>query len=92
MDGETTVDGSGITSDQVEGRHVAGAFQPGDNGLGGAHAGCDLGLGQTSGQAGVDHFVDDGKDWPEPVILGFDLRIGQQLLTELGKAGRGLIS
>src|SRR5271154_2213448 len=92
VDIETTTNRGRIAGDHLEGRHVAGVLQTRDDGLRGAHSARDFRLCQTGRLPRLDHLPDNSEDGTEPVILSFDLGIGQQFLAELREAGHGLIS
>ena len=91
MDVETTIYHSDIACSQIEGRHVPGSLQPGDNRWVGAHAERDF-LGQPSGLAHLNHFPHHGESGTKAVVFGFNLGIGQQLLLQFGKGSHDLIS
>ena len=68
-----------IARHHVEGRHVPGALQAGNDGLRCAHPGRDIGLDQTGRQPCIDQVAGDGEDGAEAVRLDLDLGTGQQL-------------
>ena len=70
MDVEPATGRCGIAGDQIEGRHVPGGLQPGDNGLGRAQPGRDLSLGEASRLARLDHLAHHGEDGPEAAVFG----------------------
>src|SRR5712691_11918516 len=73
----------GKAQQRLGARQRLAALQSGDGGLAGAHAGGELGLGQPGPQASPEQLRGNLELGSERVILGLDLRVGQQAGLEL---------
>src|SRR5579872_3323161 len=73
----------GIAQKRLGARQRLAAFKSGDRGLAGSHSGRQFGLRETCAQASPEQLGGDLELGTECVVLGFDLRIGQQASFEL---------
>src|SRR5690242_2131976 len=89
---ESTPGGLGVAQKRFGARKRLATLQPCDGGLAGAHPASQLGLREPGPQASPQQLGGNLELWSERIILGLDLRIGEQTSLELFEWDRHLIS
>src|SRR6266404_3998499 len=82
---ELAAGGRGVPQERLRARQRMAAFQPGDGGLAGAHAGSELGLRQSGAHTRFDQLGGYLELRSEGVVFGLDLRVGHQTSLEVLK-------
>src|SRR5579872_910762 len=82
----------GIAQKRLGARQRLAAFKSGDRVLAGSHSGRQFGLRESRAQASPEQLGGDLELRSECIVLGFDLRIGQQAGFELLEWDRNVTS